>query len=576
MASGYISGKKNTIGSVNIPYKNVSYHGEETSTANVTVDNDERTISVDVNVENVTKQCATKTEVRDLSDRVSNLDETKADTSYVNTFGKSLDMSIDSSYDLVINLKDASGNIISTQDVDLPIEQMIVDAEYDNETKTIILTLDNGQTLEIPIGDLVEGLVSTDDLNQILSNYSTKEYANTNFVHKNSTAINSVYAVNGEGQDTNFGFNSTPVGFTIMNRDGNGKSQVNNPENSLDIANKQYVDNATSGKSNATNLENGTGVNSVQQKQSDKDVEFENPNYTPSYTYEVGAFGKDSAMLNGNSMAKGELSTAIGRNTLAEGARSFASGTKTVAKANNAHAEGLQTLASGVNGAHAEGSTTVASGNASHAEGNNTIASGSASHAEGTSCKAEGNYSHSGGRSSQVTSASEGGFAHGRELYVNQPYQTAFGQYNKVDSHFIFAIGNGSDNSSRANAFEVMNDGSAKVNDKTIATTDQCGTKLYKHHLIIDGEEGFEYPITVDLITSTSTPLSKDTPINLEPGFNFVSGKMVDGMDSPSILFSFSVFSNSRVSIFGIDKESEQVISKTATMTSLTDTVTEL
>lgn len=104
----------------------------------------------------------------------------------------------------------------------------------------------------------------------------------------------------------------------------------------------------------------------------------------------------------------------------------------------------------------------------------------------------------------------------------------------------------------------------------------ESGTKLYKHHLIIDGEAGFGYPITVDLITSTSTPLSKDTPINLKPGFDFVSGYLVDSMNSPSVLFSFPIFSNSRVSIFGISEESEQIILKTVTMTSLTDTVTEL
>lgn len=65
MASGYISGKKNVTGSVNIPYKNIYYTGAETDTASVSVDNDRRTISVDVNVENVTKNCATKEYVDD-------------------------------------------------------------------------------------------------------------------------------------------------------------------------------------------------------------------------------------------------------------------------------------------------------------------------------------------------------------------------------------------------------------------------------------------------------------------------------------------------------------------------------
>ncbi len=102
------------------------------------------------------------------------------------------------------------------------------------------------------------------------------------------------------------------------------------------------------------------------------------------------------------------------------------------------------------------------------------------------------------------------------------------------------------------------------------------GTKLYKHHLTIDGEEGFDYPLTVDLITLTSTPLSKDTKIELKPGFNFVSGYIVDGMSSPSVLFSFSIFSNSRISVLGINYETEEVISRMCTVTSLTDIVTEL
>lgn len=227
---------------------------------------------------------------------------------------------------------------------------------------------------------------------------------------------------------------------------------------------------------NEFNTQNGTGVNSVQQKQSDKDVEFENPNYTPSYTYEVGAFGKDSAMLNGNSMAKGELSIAIGRNTLAEGARSFASGTKTAATGNNAHAEGLQTLASGANGAHAEGNATVSSGSSSHAEGNNTKAPGGASHAEGTSTIAYGNYSHAGGRSSEARG--ESSFAHGQGIYVNQLCQVGFGKFNRVDSNILFVIGNGTSASARLNAFEVYQDGHATVGGKTIATTDDIPANI--------------------------------------------------------------------------------------------------
>lgn len=89
MASGYISGKKNVTGSVNIPYKNIYYTGVETDTASVSVDNDRRTISVDVNVESVTKNCATKEYVDDadalkenISNKVTYLSQSSTDTEY--------------------------------------------------------------------------------------------------------------------------------------------------------------------------------------------------------------------------------------------------------------------------------------------------------------------------------------------------------------------------------------------------------------------------------------------------------------------------------------------------------------
>jgi len=123
----------------------------------------------------------TTNKVNSLNDSSTNYPTTHAVKEYVDQFGYSLEMSIDSEYDLVIKLKDKNGNVISTQDVDLPIEQMIVDAEYDSETQEIILTLDNGETLEIPIGDLVEGLVSQDYLE---ANYYSKTQSDERYTKK--------------------------------------------------------------------------------------------------------------------------------------------------------------------------------------------------------------------------------------------------------------------------------------------------------------------------------------------------------------------------------------------------------
>lgn len=75
--------------------------------------------------------------------------------------GNSIAMSIDSStYVLTISLKNSAGTILNTQTVDLPLETMIVSGSYDSANKKIILTLQNGNTIEIPVGDLVSGLQS--------------------------------------------------------------------------------------------------------------------------------------------------------------------------------------------------------------------------------------------------------------------------------------------------------------------------------------------------------------------------------------------------------------------------------
>lgn len=74
-------------------------------------------------------------------------------------------------YDYIIQLKDKANNVISSVELDLPLEQIITDGSYDNETKEIILTLDNGSEVRIPVGDLVEGLIDEQGLQTALQPY---------------------------------------------------------------------------------------------------------------------------------------------------------------------------------------------------------------------------------------------------------------------------------------------------------------------------------------------------------------------------------------------------------------------
>lgn len=98
-----------------------------------------------------------------------------AQLSFTKGFAKTLQASIDNTtYVMTLVLKDYNGNALSTQTIDLPLESVVVSGSYDSATQSIILTLQSGSTITIPVGDLVSGLVSTDDLALELLNYVPK------------------------------------------------------------------------------------------------------------------------------------------------------------------------------------------------------------------------------------------------------------------------------------------------------------------------------------------------------------------------------------------------------------------
>ena len=102
--------------------------------------------------------------------KTSNGAPTKALTSDGNTFdlNKKADLGVDgkvlkdqsqpstmvmNSSTYVITFTDATGAI---QTIDLPLESLFKDANYDESTKSLVITLDNGTTKSIPLSDLVD------------------------------------------------------------------------------------------------------------------------------------------------------------------------------------------------------------------------------------------------------------------------------------------------------------------------------------------------------------------------------------------------------------------------------------
>lgn len=234
--------------------------------------------------------------------------------------------------------------------------------------------------------------------------------------------------------------------------------------------------------------------------------------------------GNNSVTYGANSHAEGKRTTTVGENAhaegfdaLAEGYISHAEGYKTTAKGACSHSEGIGTTAEGDqshaegNGtfsigacshaegegskaheyaSHAEGKDAEAKGYASHAEGISTIALGLYSHAEGGWTYANGQYSHAGGTDSIADYYCD--FVHGEGLRTTYEHQTVFGRFND-DSNWsnnrpLFMIGNGTSNTDRSNAFEVLQDGTAKLSDKFVATEDYV-TNLPDKTILSDGQK---------------------------------------------------------------------------------------
>ena len=90
-------------------------------------------------------------------------DDDYAKTTDVDATGHKLNVSMDNTdYVLTIKLLDKNENIIDTKSVDLPLEELVVSGAYDETNKKIVLTLKSGQTIDIPVSNLLTGLVNAE------------------------------------------------------------------------------------------------------------------------------------------------------------------------------------------------------------------------------------------------------------------------------------------------------------------------------------------------------------------------------------------------------------------------------
>ena len=132
---------------------------------------------------------ATSGKSSDLTNDAGFIDKSVNDLTYytlATDTGSTIDLSINSStYVVTLALKNAAGTTISSDTIDLPLESVVVSGSYDSTNKKVVLTLQNGSTIEFSVADLVAGLQSEITSNNKLSSDLVDD---TNHSHKFVTA----------------------------------------------------------------------------------------------------------------------------------------------------------------------------------------------------------------------------------------------------------------------------------------------------------------------------------------------------------------------------------------------------
>ena len=92
--------------------------------------------------------------------------------SLITETGNKIELTLNNTtYKMTAILKDKYNNIISTSnEIDLPIESLVVSIYYDSTTKELVFVLKDGTTTRVPLLDLIDGLATEEDLQTLEDN----------------------------------------------------------------------------------------------------------------------------------------------------------------------------------------------------------------------------------------------------------------------------------------------------------------------------------------------------------------------------------------------------------------------
>jgi hypothetical protein len=104
---------------------------------------------------------AEMSDIPDVSNFITNTVNDLVNYTLATETGSSIDLSMNNTtYELTLSLKNSAGTVLNSKSVDLPLETMVVGGSYDSTNKKIVLTLKNGNTIDVPVADLISGLQS--------------------------------------------------------------------------------------------------------------------------------------------------------------------------------------------------------------------------------------------------------------------------------------------------------------------------------------------------------------------------------------------------------------------------------
>ena len=130
----------------------------------------ENKTNIDTNTQDINNL---KQKSDDNKNSIDEINENLKNYSLITETGNKIDVTVNSStYVMTLDLKDKNDNVLSTGSVDLPIESMIINVTYDSEKKELKFTLQNGNIIEVPLNDLISGLVTDESLENTLKSYA--------------------------------------------------------------------------------------------------------------------------------------------------------------------------------------------------------------------------------------------------------------------------------------------------------------------------------------------------------------------------------------------------------------------